>query len=991
MISKIIFSGLEMFAMKRFTQKYAVCLCVFLLFGAGFAQPKKPVTKTTSKKVTKVQKADRLAFEKIKSVEDLPERSTELRKFMNDFPNSDILKLASEALVLTLKQIADVNFEKGEIEDGREMYMKALKEASSPISDELFLNAILPIPKRLLELGQIQAFEDCEKLIEEKIGNNSKQSMLLAVFHVGREDGETARRIVERVVFAEPDNATAHNLLGTAYRMNFQIADSEREYTASFKLDPTSINTQLHLADMRRAVGNSSDALALYRQILETLMPQEVEKNPRNKYVQTAAQNGVVLSLFDLRRETEAEQELKAAIEANPKNVVLLASAAYWYAANRNSDRAIELANQAIAIEPRYVWTHVALARAFEANRKPLDAEKALVYAKQFAAFPTLDYELASARAAAGFFEEAADDLSKAFVLKDGNIETKLGGKITKNDDNFVTLLDGERLASIFQPLSADSPENSKLLKSLLNFTAKLAADDAKNPEKEAEIIQAADAFVGGNDLMKAHRQIFAASRLLQKQIALPKVLELVKDATYGIDSALNVAAPNAATLADELFEPRRYAFNRGTAIIVPDIPRQTLLAILRNRIEEISGWALFNQGKYDEAVVRLKRAVSVAPDRSAWWRSSLWKLAASMDASGKSREALDIYGNVYRNSSPDDSKRKTIEMLYVRVRGNSLGLEKFLGEPEKPAEVAENKLAEPNPLLTRKFAITRAIKVEPTPEPTPEVTPETTPKIEPLPVQTPEVKIEPTPEAKVLPTPETKPIPTPEVKIEPTPNATPEPEALPTPTPELKIEPTPEVTPKAEPLPTPTPEAKVEPMPNATPEPEALPTPTPELKIEPTPEVTPKPEPLPTPTPEAKVEPTPEVTPKPEPTPVPETNNLTPTLVINSPPKADVPVVVQSAAPPLCQLLLAHPAVWVKADGGTLGITLVIEGRGNIADIKAISSSANDVDVVLQSEIGKTSNRASFLIRSVSPNKGEFSVNFDSPCGQQVLKVTVR
>ncbi|MCR8526649.1 hypothetical protein WB334_26770, partial [Escherichia coli] len=123
------------------------------------------------------------------------------------------------------------------------------------------------------------------------------------------------------------------------------------------------------------------------------------------------------------------------------------------------------------------------------------------------------------------------------------------------------------------------------------------------------------------------------------------------------VNTALDVPNPAAATLADELYESRKIAIARGELIIVPEVSRQTLTNILRGRIEDISGWALYQENKPSDAVTRLKRAVSVLPEKSSWWKASMWRLGVALEADGKSSEALDAYVKSYTNSEADAVK----------------------------------------------------------------------------------------------------------------------------------------------------------------------------------------------------------------------------------------------------------------------------------------------------------------------------------------------
>jgi hypothetical protein len=123
----------------------------------------------------------------------------------------------------------------------------------------------------------------------------------------------------------------------------------------------------------------------------------------------------------------------------------------------------------------------------------------------------------------------------------------------------------------------------------------------------------------------------------------------------------------------------------RNELIRVPDVSRSTLSSILRGRIEEIAGWALYYQNNAPEAVIRLRRAVSVMPDKSAWWRSSMWKLGAALQADGKEAEALDSYIKSYKVDKPDVTKYAIVETLYRKLKGSADGLEAQIGANPLP------------------------------------------------------------------------------------------------------------------------------------------------------------------------------------------------------------------------------------------------------------------------------------------------------------------
>ena len=191
---------------------------------------------------------------------------------------------------------------------------------------------------------------------------------------------------------------------------------------------------------------------------------------------------------------------------------------------------------------------------------------------------------------------------------------------------------------------------------------------------------------------MRVHRELFAATLLLEKGVGTEKALELIASATDQTDAALGVSNPSAAVMASELYESRRIAFIRNEYLLVPDVPRQTLSAIMRGRIEELAGWALYREGKFADAAVRLQRAISVLPPDSAWWRSSKWRLGEALFAVGKPDEALDQFIAGYDRNRPDYFKYTSIKSVYQQVKGSIEGLEDRIGPNPFPEAAPETK-----------------------------------------------------------------------------------------------------------------------------------------------------------------------------------------------------------------------------------------------------------------------------------------------------------
>jgi len=916
----------------------AVLLTLVLFSFAAFAQPPNPAPRKSKKPVsTKNLANEKEEFDKAVALTDAAERIAALRKFIEDFPKSNEITRASELITSARAALGDEKFRAGEKENGIELFKLAVREVPKPVSDKLFSEVVLQIPNSLFFRGEAKAAVEIVRLIEEKADGNAKQLLGVATFYLGMENAADAKRLVEKAVALEANLPAAYQTLGLAHRLDFQLEESANAYQKALELDANSIVSRRGLAEMKRATGKASEAVALYREILA------------KDAADGAAQTGLILALLDAENKTEAESEMQKSLEANPNNFLLLVGAAYWYAAHNDGGRAIELAEKAVAIEPRYTWARIALARGFMQQKRPSEAEKTLLAARQYGDFPTLDYELAAARFQSGFYREAAEGLQKKFSVTDGLIKTQLGGRVTKDAKNFTELLAAERRASIFQTLAADNLETADKLKSLLDFSQKLetSSDDST--------AAAAEEFVKGDDKMKLHRQLFAADQLLQKRKALPKVLELTKAAIGGVDAGLDVPNPAAAVLADELYQSRRIAVSRNELIIVPDVPRQTLSNILRGRIEDIAGWTLFQENKSAEAVTRLKRAVSVLPEKSSWWRSSMWRLGTAHEAAENQKDALDAYIKSYTSGEADVIKYGIIETVYQKVNGNTDGLELKIGA--KPASVASD------------FPVQTEVKTteqsKATVQPAPEVKTETSPTPTTAETAPPIAETKPSPEVSNAETPvKIEPAPTPETKKEVESR-------------ELRVEKMPDET-KIETKPTvdnPTSENKSKPLfePIVINVPKAQ-----SAKKSPIEAKSEEEKPIENAAPESETKADETVAEKPS----PEETKIRPRVVTEK----------ETQQSPPCKIIVDQETVSILNSGGITSVFVSFEGEGNAKEIKATSSSPTDVEIVSQPMTDGDSRRGIFfVVKSISQTTGVFAVTFESACGKKEIFVKVR
>src|SRR5688572_612245 len=509
------------------------------------------------------------------------ERVVKLKEWLETHPDSKERPHAIEYLVSAYATIGDKKLKDGDSPGGVEHLLRAIEEADpANTPDNLFSGVISQIPTNLYLRGEREAAFKAAQNVETKFGSDPKRLLAMAAFYLGIERGEEVIRIAEQAIKLAPDLAEGHRLLALGLHISLRLDEAAAEYKRTLELDPASKVSRISLADLYRATGKTEEALALYN--------EQLAADPKDR----AARAGKIVSLLELSRQDEATAELDATLAQEPRNLALLTGAAYWFAAHGNHEKAADLALKAVAIESRYTWAQIALAHAYLGLKQPLNAERAMRYARQYGKFPTLNYELANVLASMGLYQEAADVLRESFDIKDEKIHTRLAGHLPASDASFIELLAPERRAGIFQPTSSDTPENAKLMKALLAFNAALTPQDGEkiNETMAAAAVAAAQEFASGTDNMRAFRQLYAASRLLRNGIGIPAVLDLVAAARKASDDALNTPVLTMAVQADEFRDLRARALASGNIPDVAEAPRSVLAKILKGRIEDLQG-----------------------------------------------------------------------------------------------------------------------------------------------------------------------------------------------------------------------------------------------------------------------------------------------------------------------------------------------------------------------------------------------------------------
>jgi tetratricopeptide (TPR) repeat protein/uncharacterized membrane protein YgcG len=673
----------------------------------------------------------------------LEERIVKLKEFIEKLPNSKSKPRAYELLVSAHATLGDKQLKGGDVSSGTEHLRLAVKEAPDDVSDQLFSGVIAQVPLNLYLRNERVAAFDTAQQIETRFGTTAPRLLGIAQFYLKIEQGDEAARLAEKAISLTPDSAEAHYIHGLGLHLSLRLDEAMAEYKKAMELDPNLKTARRSLADLSRASGKAEDALAYYR--------EQVTADPKDKLART----GLVLSLLELGKTEEGGKELDAALQDDPKNVSLLAGTAYWYAAHNDTGRALDLANRAVEVEPRYTWSQIALARALLGEKKPLAAERALRYVRLYGKFPTLDYELATVLSSTGLYDEAAEMLAQSFTLKENEIEARLGGRTPAHADNFIDLLGPERRGSLFQSTPADTAANSRMLKSLLAFHA---AASSENVDEKILTVTGKD-FAAGDDAMRVYRQLYVAGRLLRLGKGLDTVIELSEQAKGAVDDGLQTPAVTVAVQAEELREIRARAIASGNTPDIAEAPHNVLGNLLRGRIEDHTGWALFNQDKPTDAVDHLKRASNVLLEGTPSWRTAVWHLGAALEQTGNKEEALNYYIKSYVTGEHDPVRRGLIEQLYVKVNGSTAGLEERIGA------AASSQTTQPTVSTDSPPATSTETASNSTPQPSPVSEPAATPVSSPETVVTktepPATKKEASTET-VTPYPESTPTPAP-------------------------------------------------------------------------------------------------------------------------------------------------------------------------------------------------------------------------------------
>jgi tetratricopeptide (TPR) repeat protein len=658
------------------------------------------------------------ALEQALAIEEPAARITALQRFIRSNSIPQQTQTAREAIVASWAQAADAHLGENEVEKAVENFRRALAALPEKITDRFFEETVVRIPYAVSVRGYRTEAAALAAQLEKRFAKEAQRLASLGEFYMTIEAPVDAIRSLENATKLSDDDPRLHRLLGASYRMGLRLDEAIAAYQLAIKYDPKDKRAYYELGNLYRAFGANADAIKLYRRQLEI----EPKHSPSFKgqalaYLAQGNEDQSIASLNQAR-------DIRGSVEEITEDVYLQTQMAFHYLAQKNMRKARQAAERALVVEPRYSWARIAAAEVDLAEGKYFDAERNLLAARQYAAFPSFYFTLGKLYLSVEDFDGALEQFAKAFNYSPQNQFTaKLGGVLDVQSGSLKELLLREHQAAIFLAEPPTSDEVFKAAESLVRFHTQLrniktpsAAPPASNAKGERvaarntpaiiletvrkqmiDLDKSAMDFIEVENVRRSFRMLHIAERLATAGVALGLAIEL---------SDLAVGLAEAAT------EPE------GSLRDYPNYDRNGRLSIFRGRALDAKGWALFKAGDNRESIAVLGDAVRAYGELPEA-RRAIRHLATVRESQGELKEALDLHVAAYEpaeNGAETDVNRAVIESLYRKINGSLDGLNELLGisntaSINQPSPTTVKTAARP------KAGANEAAKIEPKPE----------------------------------------------------------------------------------------------------------------------------------------------------------------------------------------------------------------------------------------------------------------------------------
>jgi putative PEP-CTERM system TPR-repeat lipoprotein len=455
----------------------------------------------------------------------------------------------------------------------------------------------------------------------------SNSDTLLTMTYLRERQYDKALEVSRRMQQKDPNNPLAYNLVGGAYLGKRDTANARKNLERALSLQPDYLPAALVLSSLDLQANNPDAARRRFNAILA--------KDPKNV--------GAMIGLASVERATGNVKGYVSWLEkARGEDTQTLAPRlllASYYLRTNDAKSALEVANEARAIEPKHPDVLNALAEAQTAAGDPTGA--AATYAALVASVPEsplAHYRLAMAKVRVEDYLNAETSLKRALQLKPkyedalaalALVEYKLGHydealklarQLQKDNPKLATgyAVEGDVLMAKKQyPLAAGAYEKAFARRASGALAAKWhAALTQSGRTREAN--EKMGKWLAEHPDDTAARLQFAdtLTATRQYQPALDQYEQVLKKDPKNV-----LALTNAAVLYRRNNDPRALEYLERSYKLVPD----------NATVADSFGWVLVERGKISEGVEVLQKAATTAPDNG----DVRYHLAAALAQSG--------------------------------------------------------------------------------------------------------------------------------------------------------------------------------------------------------------------------------------------------------------------------------------------------------------------------------------------------------------------
>jgi len=478
---------------------------------------------------------------------------------------------------------------------------------------------------------------------------------LLVTIHIRNSNFDAAIQTGEGLVSLQPDSASGSNLLGTAYMGVGKMELARTQFEGSIALDPAYIPALYNLARLEVTADNLEAAEVNYRRILA------IDPN----HVQT------LLELARLEsRKGEVDNMIgfiQQARIADPNTIRPRLILGRYYASTGDSAKLLEIATESAKVAPGNPDIQLLLGQALRLNGRPDEALLTLnTLNEKLAGTPAIMYELAQIHLQLGNNDAARGHLSEVLRLIPNHpaaLGTSIELAIRENDQELA-----RKYASELQSQQPDSPQAFSLM-----------GDTYVSERKYQEAIAAYEQAYNATRSFVLTAKLSQTYELSGDREKAIRLMELWRDENPADSRAdlvlagIYMRAENNAA-AVEHYEKvltrqpdNSVALNNLSWLYVDiDLTRAHELAEKANRIKpndagvmDTLGWILARQGKNEQAIPLLRRALSLSPESG----DIRYHLAYALAAAGDRDLAQDELARALGSGDDFMEKQAAIEL----------------------------------------------------------------------------------------------------------------------------------------------------------------------------------------------------------------------------------------------------------------------------------------------------------------------------------------